>query len=61
MLKASPSNNYHYNKELNPLAKVLKQQMTKSEACMWKYLLSAKQFHDMAILFSTKVSSITCR
>jgi very-short-patch-repair endonuclease len=43
--KASPHNNYHYNKELNPLAKVLKKQMTKSEACMWKYLLSAKQFH----------------
>lgn len=45
MDKANSANNYHYNKSLNPLAKVLKKQMTKSEACMWKYLLQAKQFH----------------
>ncbi|MEP7324153.1 MAG: endonuclease domain-containing protein [Saprospiraceae bacterium] len=48
MNKATPLNNYHYNKSLNPLAKVLKQQMTKSEACMWKYLLSTKQFHGFS-------------
>lgn len=45
MHKANSSNNFYYNKELNPLAKELKKQMTKSEACMWKYLLQAKQFY----------------
>jgi very-short-patch-repair endonuclease len=45
MEKANPSNNFYYNKDLNPLAKELKKQMTKSEACMWKYLLQAKQFY----------------
>ncbi len=45
MHKANSSNNYFYNKELNPLARTLKKQLTKSETCMWKYLLQAKQFH----------------
>lgn len=45
MQKASSLNNFYYNKELNVLAKDLKKQMTKSEACMWKYLLQAKQFY----------------
>ena len=46
MKKASPENNYYYNKELNPLASQLKKQMTKSEACMWKYILQSKQFFN---------------
>jgi len=46
MEKAAPENNYHYNKELNSLATQLKKQMTKSEACMWKYLLQSKQFFN---------------
>ena len=40
---ANPSNNYHYNKSLNALAKSNKQAMTKSAACMWKYVLGQKQ------------------
>ena len=32
-----------YNKSLKPIAKKLRQEMTKSEACLWKYALSAKQ------------------
>ncbi|MBK8503111.1 MAG: DUF559 domain-containing protein [Saprospiraceae bacterium] len=43
MERASKANNYHYNKKLQPLAKVNKKTMTKSAACMWKYLLSNKQ------------------
>ena len=32
-----------YNKSLKPVAKKLRQEMTKSEVCLWKYALSAKQ------------------
>jgi len=33
----------NYNKSLKPVAKKLRQQMTKSEVCLWKYALSTKQ------------------
>ena len=35
--------NHHYNINLKSFASENKQQMTKSEACMWKYLLSGGQ------------------
>jgi very-short-patch-repair endonuclease len=35
--------NYSYNKKLQPLAKQLRKSLTKSEACLWKYALKAKQ------------------
>lgn len=35
-------NNY-YNKKLGTLANVNRKNMTKSEACMWKYVLSKRQ------------------
>ncbi len=35
--------NYAYNKILQPLAKQLRNNLTKAEACLWKYVLSAKQ------------------
>lgn len=33
--------NAHYNKNLQPLAKTLRNTMTKGEACAWKYILRA--------------------
>jgi len=42
-MKASPENNYYYNKSLQGLAKNNKKNLTKSAACMWKYILSGKQ------------------
>ena len=41
MQKASKSNNYHYNKSLQPFAKELRENMTKAEVCLWKYVLKA--------------------
>lgn len=41
MKKASPQNNWHYNKNLQPLANRLRNNMTKAEACLWKYALRA--------------------
>ncbi|MCB9276539.1 MAG: DUF559 domain-containing protein [Lewinellaceae bacterium] len=41
MEKASPKNNYHYNPRLQPLARSLRNNMTKAEACLWKYILRA--------------------
>ncbi len=41
MEKASPQNNWHYNKNLQPLANQLRKSMTKAEACLWKYALRA--------------------
>jgi very-short-patch-repair endonuclease len=37
------SDNYSYNKKLRPLARQLRKGLTKSEACLWKYALKAKQ------------------
>jgi very-short-patch-repair endonuclease len=38
------TNNYnHYNKNLQPFANQNRKQMTKAEACLWKYALKAKQ------------------
>ncbi|NOY38016.1 MAG: DUF559 domain-containing protein [Chlorobi bacterium] len=41
MQKAGPENNWHYNDKLRPLAKALRANMTKAEACLWKYVLRA--------------------
>ena len=43
MRKASPENNYHYNKNLQVYANQLRKKMTKGEACLWKYVLGRKQ------------------
>ena len=43
MTKASPQNNYYYNKKLQPYANQLRKNMTKGEACLWKYVLGKKQ------------------
>ena len=37
------SDNYNYNKKLQPLANQLRKSLTKAEACLWKYALRAKQ------------------
>ncbi len=36
-------NNCGYNKNLQPLASSLRKNMTKAQACMWKYVLKEKQ------------------
>jgi very-short-patch-repair endonuclease len=41
MQPASKSNNYHYNKNLQKFANELRNNMTKAEACLWKYVLKA--------------------
>ena len=35
--------NHKYNKDLQPYANKLRKEMTKAEACLWKYILKAKQ------------------
>src|SRR3990172_8127827 len=37
--KADETNNYAYNKWLQPFANNLRNKMTKAEACLWKYVL----------------------
>ena len=39
--KADETNNYAYNKRLQPFANNLRKKMTKAEACLWKYALRA--------------------
>jgi len=41
MEKAGPNNNWHYNKNLQVFANQLRKNMTKAEACLWKYALKA--------------------
>ena len=38
----SNENNKYYNKKLQPFAKALRSDMTKAEACLWKYVLKAR-------------------
>ncbi len=46
MGKASPKNNWHYNNKLKKFASQLRKNMTKAEACLWKYgLKSGKLSH----------------
>lgn len=45
MQPASKSNNYHYNKNLKTFARNLRNNGTKSEACLWKYVLRAGKLH----------------
>ena len=40
---ASKANSYYYNPDLQDFAKVNKKNMTKSAACMWKYVLRKRQ------------------
>jgi len=35
--------NHNYNKNLQPFANKLRKEMTKAEACLWKYILKAGQ------------------
>ena len=43
MKKAGPKNNYHYTKHSKKFARALRGNMTKAEACLWKYVLKAGQ------------------
>jgi len=42
-MKANKDNLCSYNKRLQPFASKLRKEMTKAEACLWKYVLRAKQ------------------
>ena len=39
--QASKTNNYHYNPKLKDHARELRNNSTKAEACLWKYVLRA--------------------
>jgi very-short-patch-repair endonuclease len=41
--KANESNQHIYNERLQPFARKLRKDMTKAEACLWKYALRAGQ------------------
>jgi len=43
MPQATPDNNYLYNKNLKEHAKKLRSDMTKAEACLWKYVLQGRR------------------
>ena len=40
---ANKHDNNYYNKQLQPYANRLRKEMTKAEACLWKYILRASQ------------------
>lgn len=42
-MKADNTNNHAYNKALRPLAHTLRNEMTKAEASLWKYVLKARK------------------
>jgi very-short-patch-repair endonuclease len=42
-MKTDKNNLCNYNKSLQPFANKLRKEMTKAEACLWKYVLRARQ------------------
>jgi len=42
-MKADKSNYHLYNTNLQPFANALRKNMTKAEACLWKYVLRARK------------------
>jgi len=48
MEKANKNNLWHYNHTLKHFANTNRKDMTKAEACIWKYLLSGKQMMDFS-------------
>ena len=38
-MQVDETNNYAYNKKLQPFANRLRKEMTQAEACLWKYVL----------------------
>lgn len=42
-MQATKDNRNLYNKKLKPFANQNRKQMTKAEACLWKYILRSKQ------------------
>ena len=42
----SKYNNHFYNKNLQPYANRLRKEMTKAEACLWKYVLRASKMKN---------------
>ena len=50
MEKANAQNHYHHNPKLTSLAKSLRKNMNKAEACLWKYLLRAGQMQGYTFL-----------
>jgi len=42
-MEADKNNLCSYNKRLQPFANKLRKEMTKGEACLWKYVLRARQ------------------
>jgi len=43
MEKPDKNNHYFYNNQLQPYANKLRKEMTKSEACLWKFVLKESQ------------------
>ena len=43
--QASAKNNWHYNPKLQKFANENRKNLTKSAACMWKYVLKGKMMH----------------
>ena len=49
--------NFNYNKKLRPFAKANRNRMTKSEACMWKFVLSRRQMNGYQFRRQRPISS----
>ena len=43
MNQADKSNTFHYNKNLRPFANTNRKNMTKAEACLWKFVIGRRQ------------------
>ncbi|MGV3599523.1 MAG: endonuclease domain-containing protein [Bacteroidota bacterium] len=65
MNTADKTNNYAYNKRLQPFANSLKKNMTKAEACLWKYVLKARKMKGYQFRrqrpISTYIADFMCK
>jgi very-short-patch-repair endonuclease len=57
MNPADKTNLFHYNKRLQPFANANRKNMTKAEACLWKFVLGRRQM--MAYQFRRQRPALT--
>ena len=59
-MQVDETNNYAYNKKLQPFANRLPKEMTKAEACLWKYvLMRIEGVRESIVLFVQEIEQST--
>lgn len=58
---AKMHSNHFYNKNLQPNANRLRKELTKAEACLWKYVLRAGKLKVLSIQAAAASADFMCK